>query len=273
MSQQLTVVPPVITPIVAPTPVAFPDGAAVSLPVTTIDAPVKVPPVTTAGSEMTLARYNDNSIVVRGPADQTKKYAGNFKELHGKWNPHLSGGPGWIFGNVRESELQSLLAGIKAGAIAPVPQAPKEQRGGSKQRGRQQEHQQPMYGHPMPGYPPMPPMYGHPMTGYPPMPGYPPMQFPTMPAAPSHVHGTHQTITYSGIFKPQVGMTAQVRGQNIDFHGKVIRADVNQDGTVTSVSISVPEAQGSPTYEVGLWNGHWALRAHPYDHTVFFKNQ
>ena len=179
------------------------------------------------------------------------------------------GGPGWIFGNSRESEIQSLLAGIRAGAIAPVPAAPKTSKG--PYRGRQQEQyaqpQQPpqQYG----AYPMMAPGYG-----YPPMPFHPQMQFPTMPVhtPPSHAHGSHQTVTYTGIFKPQVGMTAQVRGSGIDFHGKVTRADVNPDGTVTSVSVHVPDAQGTPTFEVGLWNGHWAVRSHPYDHTVFFKN-
>jgi hypothetical protein len=96
------------------------------------------------------------------------------------------------------------------------------------------------------------------------------MQFPT--AAPSHVHGSHQTVTYNNIFRPHVGMTAAVKGQGVDFHGKVIRADPNADGTVTSATVRVETAPQTPTFELGIWNGHWAVRGHPYDHTVFFKN-
>lgn len=38
--------------------------------------------------------YNDFSIVVRG---NTKVHKEKLKEIGGRWNPNLNGGPGWIF--------------------------------------------------------------------------------------------------------------------------------------------------------------------------------
>lgn len=276
------VLPPVVTP--------FPESAAVTLPVASGDVPAQKVESSTVGNGssggMYLARYNDASIVLRGPAEETKKYKANFRKIGGKPNNFLSGGFGWIFSNSRQTEVQALLDGILAGTVQPLPSEPKGPRGPKGQKGTAGQSTMMMtpYGpmQMMPSaFPMMSPMGQmssmspmNPMGQMTPMGSVPnpygfPMSVPHLPFGGGH--SSHQTITYSGVFKPHIGMTAHVKGQNVDFNAKVVQVGTNPDGTVTSALLQV-EHQGTQTFEAGLWNGRWALRAHPFDHTVYFKN-
>jgi hypothetical protein len=53
----------------------------------------------------TIDNYSGRALVVRG---NTRDYAEQFKELHGKWNRNLQGGPGWIFSNKQKEKLEIL---------------------------------------------------------------------------------------------------------------------------------------------------------------------
>ncbi len=45
---------------------------------------------------LNITSYSEKSFVIRG---DTKLYKEKIKELGGKWNRNLKGGPGWIFSN------------------------------------------------------------------------------------------------------------------------------------------------------------------------------
>ncbi len=235
----------------APQPVAesFPSSAAVSVLPASDTVPDKVvePPHTTP---ITMSAYNDKSVVVRG---NTKKYAGNFQAAGGKWNPHLMGGGGWIFPLTASKEVQGLIDGIAAGAILPIAKE------------RRPKFQQPQVVYPQPyGMAPQPyMMQPQPYMSSPQIP-----QVVYQPQPQYHKHG-FQTVTYN-VYKPQLGMTAKVHGEGANFEAKVISVTPNPDGTVTTATIQVlarPE-----TFEVGLWNGHWALRGVAGTHNIRFEH-
>ena len=45
-------------------------------------------------NQLTIEEYSDKSFVIRG---DTKEYKTQLMAGHGKWNPSLKGGAGWIF--------------------------------------------------------------------------------------------------------------------------------------------------------------------------------
>lgn len=57
-------------------------------------------------SEITIQKYSEYSIVVRG---DTKEYKEEFKKLGGKWNRNLKDGAGWVFIKSKEEELRNLI--------------------------------------------------------------------------------------------------------------------------------------------------------------------
>lgn len=64
--------------------------------------------------------YSDKSIAVFG---ETKPWAGNLKELGGKFNANLGGKPGWIFAKTKEADIMNFLALANARQIAPIHSA------------------------------------------------------------------------------------------------------------------------------------------------------
>jgi hypothetical protein len=256
-------------PVVSPIVVGFPFSAAVStLPATdTVPDKVVEPPTS---SSLTISKYNDKAVVVRG---DTKKYRGNFQASGGKWNPRLVGGGGWIFPLTNLTEVQGLIDGIKAGAIKPIQpvQHPKTQYQQQSQvmypppYGMQQPYMMPQQ---MPyGMPPQQMPYGATYQQIPQVPQmYPQSQV-------QHQHhkqrSDYQTVTYN-VYKPQMGMTAKVTGDGANFDAKVISVTPNPDGTVTKLIIQI--LNQDTTFEVGLWNGHWALRGIPNIHSIRFEH-
>lgn len=63
------------------------------------------------GGDISIESYTDKSVVVRGQG--TKLFRDKLKELGGRWNPKLTGGPGWIFSSKKREDLQALLFGEK----------------------------------------------------------------------------------------------------------------------------------------------------------------
>jgi hypothetical protein len=53
-----------------------------------------------------LQPYSDKSIVVRG---DTKPIKDELMKLGGKWNPSLSGGPGWIFSSKYNDQVKNII--------------------------------------------------------------------------------------------------------------------------------------------------------------------
>jgi hypothetical protein len=53
--------------------------------------------------QLTIEEYSEKAFVVRG---DSKKYKEQLVNMKGKWNSHLTGGPGWIFSN-RHTEIVS----------------------------------------------------------------------------------------------------------------------------------------------------------------------
>ena len=53
-----------------------------------------------------LEEYSDKALVVRG---DTKPYKETLKEMGGKFNPKLKGGPGWIFSKKKETDIKEAL--------------------------------------------------------------------------------------------------------------------------------------------------------------------
>jgi len=64
--------------------------------------------------------YSEKSFKVEG--DDTKTYRHELKELGGKFNPCLKGGPGWIFSNKRKSSVENFIKDLQA----DEPQAEEE---------------------------------------------------------------------------------------------------------------------------------------------------
>jgi len=67
-------------------------------------------------SNITIERYSEKAIVVRGDTQSYKKV---LTDHNGKWNPKLTGGQGWIFPMTKFNEVEELVMDIKAGTIKP----------------------------------------------------------------------------------------------------------------------------------------------------------
>ncbi len=57
--------------------------------------------------DLTVHEYSEKSIVVRG--EDTKLYKEELKDLGGKYNSRLKGGPGWIFSKRYEDKVLSFV--------------------------------------------------------------------------------------------------------------------------------------------------------------------
>lgn len=64
------------------------------------------------------AEYYKNSIAVFG---DTKPWAGNLRQLGGKFNSNLAGRPGWVYSKSKEAEVMQFLASANAGLVQPIP--------------------------------------------------------------------------------------------------------------------------------------------------------
>ena len=62
-------------------------------------------------TELSCADYSEKAIVVRG--EETKTYKEELKELGGKFNAMLKGGPGWIFSKKSEDKVMSFISSGK----------------------------------------------------------------------------------------------------------------------------------------------------------------
>jgi hypothetical protein len=66
---------------------------------------------------LTLTKYSDKSVVVRG---DTEKYKLELSNLHGKLNPNLKyGGSGWIFSLLNLESLKSFINYINSYMVVP----------------------------------------------------------------------------------------------------------------------------------------------------------
>lgn len=71
-------------------------------------------------------QYTDKSFVLRSnPPDATKQYTANLVSLGGKYNPHLQGGAGWIFGIKQWSPVitafaATIIPGIEKSGDEPI---------------------------------------------------------------------------------------------------------------------------------------------------------
>ena len=63
--------------------------------------------VNIAGLEIQIIAYSEKAIAVIG---DTKPIAGKLQEIGGRFNSHLSCGPGWIFSKKREKTVRDLLS-------------------------------------------------------------------------------------------------------------------------------------------------------------------
>ena len=53
-----------------------------------------------------ITSYSEKSFVIRG---DTKIHKEKIKELGGKWNRNLKGGPGWIFSNNKKTVVDNWI--------------------------------------------------------------------------------------------------------------------------------------------------------------------
>jgi hypothetical protein len=60
---------------------------------------------------LTLKDYSEKSVAVQG---DTRPHSETLKQMGGKFNRYLSGGPGWIFGIKKKPELLDLVQKINA---------------------------------------------------------------------------------------------------------------------------------------------------------------
>lgn len=58
-------------------------------------------------SELTITQYTEKSFVVRGNTKDNKE---QLKEMNGKYNSMLKGGPGWIFPNGLRSNIEKYIS-------------------------------------------------------------------------------------------------------------------------------------------------------------------
>lgn len=70
---------------------------------------IKCSPCRFGFADVDIEDYTEKSIVVRGIG--TKRISSDLKELGGKYNPKLKGGPGWIFSKKKRSEIERLISG------------------------------------------------------------------------------------------------------------------------------------------------------------------
>lgn len=75
--------------------------------------------------ELDLKRYSDKSFVIRGGG--TRLYATLLKQIGGKFNARLQGGPGWIFSNDKFQEVNKYMQAIQNGTLSPTDQVTQEQ--------------------------------------------------------------------------------------------------------------------------------------------------
>ena len=61
--------------------------------------------------KLTISDYSEKAFVVRGLTD-TAIYANKFREMHGKYNIKLTGGPGWIFSKKRLQDVRKFVANV-----------------------------------------------------------------------------------------------------------------------------------------------------------------
>jgi hypothetical protein len=66
---------------------------------------------------MSLSEYSEKSIKISGT--QSRKYTFYLDEMHGRYNPKLKGGPGWIFSKKQEEKVKAFLQEVEDGTIEP----------------------------------------------------------------------------------------------------------------------------------------------------------
>ncbi len=72
---------------------------------------------TLAEYDLLVSDYSEKSVKVEGKA--TKDFLPEWKKLHGRFNNHLKGGPGWIFSVKQKEGLLTVIDQIRAGEIEP----------------------------------------------------------------------------------------------------------------------------------------------------------
>lgn len=50
-----------------------------------------------------IEEYSEKAFVLRG--EQSKEYKDDLSKMHGRWNPNLAGGPGWVFSKKRIDQV------------------------------------------------------------------------------------------------------------------------------------------------------------------------
>lgn len=68
-------------------------------------------------SQLNIDEYSEKAFVVRG---DTKPYKDNLLNRHGKWNPNLKGGAGWIFSK-RHLPIMKLFVDRVNRRMTPIP--------------------------------------------------------------------------------------------------------------------------------------------------------
>ena len=61
-------------------------------------------------SELTYTSYNKKSLLVHGDRE---KYGNKLKEIGGRWNTRVKGGPGWTVPSSREGDLKRLIVSLQ----------------------------------------------------------------------------------------------------------------------------------------------------------------
>lgn len=69
-----------------------------------------------ADSRMNVSAYSEKSIVVDG---DTKPWSTYLKDMGGKYNPKLSGGPGWIFSSRNQEAVLNFVNDVNSGVHQP----------------------------------------------------------------------------------------------------------------------------------------------------------
>jgi hypothetical protein len=114
------------------------------------EPPVAVPePVesTEDGTRMFIEPYNTLSFIVRG---DTRPHSDELRRLSGKFNPHLRGGPGWVFSVKRQDVVSEYVdlknSGGDVSALLSEPVTPQHTR--MPKQYRQPPYRGPNYVHP-----------------------------------------------------------------------------------------------------------------------------
>lgn len=193
--------------------------------------------------DMTLDKYSENSVVLRG--SDSRHYKSKLREMNGKWNRNLQGGQGWIFSKKREDELSQFLDDVSAGLVNPDD--PTQEKTTYK-KGPRRINASRVFNDPH-------------VSNQGPVPN-----IPTISRAPNEVRSGYQQVNWV-LFRPEVGMRCTLRlggkqfvylVSDIEVHNKIVDvAYITLSGAVSKVVIQ---------------NGHWKVWGLADDHhTVYFQ--